>query len=91
MKKVKSSTNASSKTHQRREFRFVSKEGLIIMDDFNQDQDWIVLKTSDGGNSWSKATLDLDKGFLYISRDNKIITITNILGKIKAYTVEDLL
>jgi photosystem II stability/assembly factor-like uncharacterized protein len=68
-----------------------NKEGVIIMDDFTPDKGWIVLKTSDGGNSWSKSILDLDKGFLYISRDNKIITITDLFGKIKAYTVEGLL
>jgi photosystem II stability/assembly factor-like uncharacterized protein len=68
-----------------------SKEAVVIMDDFKPDQGWIVLKTTDGGTSWNKTILDLDKGFLYISKDNKIITITNFFGKIKAYTIKDLL
>ncbi len=68
-----------------------SKEGLIIMDDFTKDQGWIVLKTSDGGDSWNKSSLDLDKGFLYLSKNNKIVTITDLLSNIKAYTVENLL
>ena len=65
-----------------------TESGLIIFNNFSRDEKWVLIWTENGGKSWNKSKIAIPMGYIYLSKDNKIITITDSFGKMTAYKID---